>query len=193
MSLSTTSTMFHQPAARRPISFSSQPHFSLYSLSNEELSNGHRSSLPPASRELTRVRQRQRPDTNGCVKAIVPNNQIEDPNEMARLITLVLQPRSHHKRESAYLSLLETLNDIPQFKLPPPVSPPDNKRRSLITVPGPVVYTKEEWKQEMEEVKSLFGKRHFKKCASRCKHLLDGIHNQVCTSYTTRENKFNIF
>lgn len=132
------------------------------------------------------MRRRQRADTNDYFKAIVPNNEIGDLNEMARLITLVLQPRSHHKRESVYLSLLETLNDIPQFKIPPPISPPKKKRRSLIVAPDPVVYTKEEWKQEMEEVKSLFGKGHFKKCASRCKQLLDGIHNQVCTPHPTK-------
>ena len=174
MSSTAHTTTFHQPAARRPISFAAQPRFSLYPLTNEELIN-KRLSLPPDS--APRLRRRHRASTNEYIKATVPNNKnLEDPNEMARLITLVLQPRILDKKEPAYLSLLEALKtDVPKPTIPPPAMPVENKRRSVVDVPSTASYTKRELKEVMKEVKSLFGQKHFQRSASTCKHLLDQV------------------
>lgn len=176
-SLTSPTTIFHNSLQRQYST--SQSHLPLLPLASGE-SQGPpvASSFPsPGSVRKLAANIRDQPGANAHINSIVSDNarQSEEPNEMVQLIPLRLQP-SWHKRSSSSLGNWDDLTAATYVSAPQTAR---EGRSDSITSLNMPQFTQEEWKTSIEEIKTLFGKRHFKRCSTRSKALLENIKEPV--------------
>lgn len=189
---------FNRKRANKKISRSSRQHRQHQQRSGQDSCED--TALDSARDLAIRNRQRELTYPNEYVNILLEKttnwsrSSVGESNEMA-LIELVLQPKTESKRASKFLSLAEVVTAVGDgtaptsvISLPPRVPPKSRRRSSFPTTPQTDVVAsnicQDELKNNMEEVKVMFAKKQFRKCASKCEQLLLAhSQQQVCLSF----------